>query len=69
MAIEGTKAMGNWGKLIPVNEQSHITQTNDNSRDGQAVHITWNVPGEQAKLHDRFTSEGVFVGTDIAKRD
>ena len=28
--IEGTKKLGDWGKMIPVNENSHLTQTNVN---------------------------------------
>lgn len=67
MSIEGTKRMGDWGKLIPVNQNQHISQTNVNARDGYAVHITTNIPGTNFKVHDRLDSGGDYLKSNFAK--
>ena len=41
-------------RKTPVNDNSHITQTNDNSDDGRSAHVTTNIPGTDAKVHDRY---------------
>ena len=68
MSINGSEYMQEWGKKIPVNDFSHITQTNDLSRDGLGAHITWNVPGENWCVHDRFDANGNFGGSSFAPR-
>lgn len=68
MTINDSSNMGDWGKKIPVNSNSHITQTNSNSYDGRAAHVTTNIPGTGTKIHDRFDANGNFTGTDWTKR-
>jgi len=68
MTIKGTELLGNWGKKTPVNENVHITQTNSNSRDGEGVHITTEIPGSPIKIHDRFDKDGNYLGSNFAKR-
>ncbi len=68
MPIEGTKDLGIWGKLIPVNDSCHITQTNQSSHDGYATHVTTEVPSLPVKVHDRFDANGNYLGSDFAKR-
>lgn len=69
MGIDGTEKMGNWGKKVPTNLPNvHITQTNLDSRDSEAAHITTNIPGITFKVHDRFDSKGNYLGSDFAKR-
>ena len=60
--------MGNWGKLIPVNDNTHVTQTNKVSRDGYGVHITTGIPNSGVKVHDRFDSLGNYLGNNFAKK-
>ncbi len=68
MAIDGAKPLGDWGKKTPVNENSHITQTNHNSRDGSGVHVTTDIPGTNIKVHDRFDANGNSLGNNFAKK-
>lgn len=68
MSIDGTKYLGNWGKMIPVNDNSHITQTNVDSCDGLGFHATINIPGTQFKVHDKFDANGEFIGSYFSKR-
>ena len=68
MAIKGTEKMGDWGKMIPVNDTAHITQTNDQARDGSGAHVTTNIPGENAKVRDYFDSTGNYTGTGFGKK-
>lgn len=68
MSIPGSKKMGDWGKKIPVSDNSHITQTNSNSRDGSGAHVTTNIPGTNAKVHDRFDSNGIYIVSNFGKR-
>ncbi len=69
MPIDGTEKMGDWGKKSPTNLPNvHITQTNENSRDGEAAHVTTNIPGTQFKVHDRFDKEGNYTESDFGKR-
>ncbi|MDP1694469.1 MAG: hypothetical protein Q8L34_02925 [Candidatus Woesearchaeota archaeon] len=68
MPIEGTERLGDWGKKIPVNPNAHVTQTNPSSRDGQAVHITTNIPTEPVKVQDRFDAGGNYLGSNFGKR-
>jgi len=68
MTIQGTQQMGNWGKKIPVNDNVHVTQTNQLSKDGYAAHITTSIPGERVKIHDRFDAGGNFLGTSFGIR-
>ena len=68
MTIEGTKYLGSWGKMIPVNDTQHITQTNISSDDGKGVHITQNISGTPSKVQDRFDSQGNYLGSNFAKR-
>ena len=57
-----------WGKKIPASDNSHITQTNSDSRDGSGNHVTTNIPGTNAKVHDRFDSNGNYTGSNFGKR-
>jgi hypothetical protein len=68
MGIDGTKPLGEWGKFIPVSNNIHLTQTNDNSRDGKAVHITTEISGLSVKVHDRFDANGNYLGSNFAKK-
>ena len=68
MSIEGTEHLGDWGKMIPVNDQVHFTQTNANSGDGLGMHVTTDIPGEQIKVQDRFDENGKYFGSNFAKR-
>ncbi len=68
MGIKGTEYLGDWGKMIPVSDTTHVTQTNENSRDGRAVHVTTNIPGTSVKVHDRFDENGNYLGSDFGKR-
>lgn len=69
MGIEGTEYVGDWGKKIPIDlKKTHILQTNDNARDGQAAHVTTNITGTQVKVHDRFDSSGNYLGSNFSKR-
>ncbi len=65
MPIEGSKPLGEWGKLIPVTRFSHITQTNASSADGNAFHITTDIPETPMKLHDKFDAQGNYLGFDF----
>lgn len=67
MPIKGT-VKKDWAKIIPVNNDSHVTQTNNISRDGYAVHITNNIRGTQAKVQDRFDASGNYLGSNFGKR-
>jgi len=58
------KNLGNWGRMFEVNENVHITQTNDNSRDGKGSHVTTCIKGTPIKIHDSFDAEGNFFGSD-----
>lgn len=60
--------IGDWGKLIPVNNDVHITQTNENAYVGSGVHVTTNISGTQIKVHDYFDANGNFKKTDFGKR-
>jgi hypothetical protein len=66
--MEKSDYMGNWGKLIPVNPDVHITQTNENANVGNGVHVTTNIPGTQVKVHDYFDANGNYLGTGFGKR-
>ena len=68
MPIDNTKTLGNWGKKSPVTENIHITQTNNQARDGKGVHVTTNISGTQAKVHDYFDEQGNFSGSGFGKR-
>ena len=68
MPIDGTKPLGDWGKLIPVNDNVHITQTNAISDEGKGAHVTTNIPGERIKVRDYFDANGNFDRTNFAKR-
>jgi len=68
MAIEGTEYIKDWGKKIPVSDNSHITQTNNISRDGEGAHITTNIQGTNAKVHDRYDANGNYLGSNFGKR-
>jgi len=69
MGIKGTGKLGDWGKKIPTNQNNvHITQTNQNSKDGEGAHITTNIPGTKAKVHDRYDSKGNYKGSNFGKR-
>ena len=68
MSIDGTKKLGDWGKLIPTTNNGHITQTNANSDDGKAVHDTTNIRGTQFKVQTRFNSDGNYLDSNFAKR-
>lgn len=68
MAIDGAEKMDDWGKKTPINDNSHISQTNSNSRDGEGTHVTTNISGTNAKVHDRFDSDGNYIGTNYGKR-
>jgi len=69
MGIEGTEKMGDWGKKIPTNLPNvHITQTNENSRDGEAAHVTTNIPGTKIKVHDSFDKDVNYTGSDFGNR-
>ena len=69
MGIDGTEHLGDWGKKVPTNlDNVHVTQTNWNSRDGKGVHITTNIPGTKAKVHDRYDVAGNSLGSDFGKR-
>jgi hypothetical protein len=53
--------MGGWGKKIDTNlPDVHISQTNENSRDGSAAHVTTNISGTFFKVSDRFDAEGNY---------
>ena len=66
MPIDGTKPLGDWGKMVPVNESGsiHITQTNINSRDKLGAHVTTQKGG--ASIHDSFDANGNFLGSDLS---
>lgn len=66
MSIDGAKNLGDWGRLIPVTNNVHITQTNDLSQDGLAVHVTTKIAGMRLKVHDRFDAYGNYLGSDFA---
>ena len=68
MGIEGTEKMADWGKKIPVNENQHVSQTNADSKDGCAAHITTEIPGMKIKVHDRLDSGGNYTGSNFAKK-
>jgi hypothetical protein len=69
MPINGKEKLGDWGRKIPTNLKNvHITQTNENARDGEGVHVTTNIPGNPAKVHDRFDANGNYLGSDFGKR-
>lgn len=68
MSIEGTKKLGDWGKMIPGDGQSHVTQTNRNSHEGEGGHVTIGIPGTKSKVHDYFDGEGNFLRSDFAKK-
>lgn len=66
MPIDGAVPLHNWGNLTPVNRDVHITQTNLNSRDGLAAHVTTNIPDLPVKVHDRFDANGNYQGNNFA---
>lgn len=66
--IDGSRKMGDWGYKTPVNDNVHYTQTNYNSRDGYGAHVTTNISGTQAKVHDRFSPNGDYLGSDFGRR-
>ena len=68
MTIENTEKMGDWGKKIPVSENTHISQCNDQARDGRGVHVTTNISGTQVKVHDYFDENGNDTGSHFGKR-
>ena len=68
MPIPGSEYMGTWGKKTPVNDDVHITQTNWFARDPFEAHITTNIRGESACVHDRFDGNGNFMGSSFAPR-
>lgn len=67
MTIPGTKKLGDWGKMVPASENSHITQTNVNSHDGYAAHVTTQIPDTSAKVHDYFDSEGNYLRSSFGQ--
>ena len=69
MPIDGTEKMGDWGKKVPTHLPNvHITQTNKKARDAQGGHVTTNIPGTQAKVHDKFDANGNYLGSSFGKR-
>ena len=69
MGIRGAEGLGNWGKKIPTSlDNVHVTQTNKNSDDGRAVHITTNILGTKAKVHDRYDAAGNYLGSNFGER-
>lgn len=65
MAIEGSKNLGNWGHMTPVNDSGsiHITQTNGNAAVGPGAHVTTQVNGES--FRDYFDNNGNYKGSDF----
>ena len=61
-----TKDLGNWGRMFEVNDNIHITQTNENSFDGRGAHVTTCIKGTPIKIHDSFDACGNFLGSDFA---
>ncbi len=68
MGPKDSKNLGNWGKMTPVNDSSHITQTNSNADAGLGAHVTTNIPGMPLKVHDFFDANGNYLGSDFADR-
>lgn len=60
-----TKELGNWGKMIEVNETSHITQTNENAVVGKGFHVSTCIPGTPIKVRDFFDDGGDFIETSF----
>lgn len=52
--------MGDWGKKTDVNDNVHISQTNDNARVGSGAHVTTNIPGTGGSQRDYFDSNGNY---------
>jgi hypothetical protein len=65
--IKDSNYMGDWGKIIPVNENVHISQTNQNAYEGTGAHVTTKIQGTQVKVHDYFDANGNFLRTDFGK--
>lgn len=59
------KDLGTWGRMFEVNDNIHITQTNENSNDGKGAHVTTCFNGIPVKIHDSFDAEGNFLGSDF----
>jgi hypothetical protein len=49
--------MGDWGKRTDF-ERGHVTQTNDNARDGSGVHVTTQI--ERTSVRDYFDKNGNY---------
>lgn len=59
---------GRLGEKSPVNNNVHITQTNQNAQVRHGAHVTTNISGTQAKVHDFFDSNGNHTGSGFGKR-
>ncbi len=68
MPIQGTEYMGDWGKKVPVNDLSHLSQTNDRARDGVGAHVTDDIQGQPVCVHTRFDDKGNSLGTGFGER-
>jgi len=64
--METTK-FDNWGKMIEVNNTTHITQTNSNAKVGEGAHVSTCIPGTQVKVRDYFDSNGNYKGSSFGK--
>lgn len=65
MPIEGTKDLGNWGKMVPTEDSNiHITHTNENADRGPGAHITTQVPGVPVVIRDYFDADGNYTGSE-----
>lgn len=60
----GSKDLGNWGRMTPVNDSGsiHITRTNQNARVGSGGHVTTQVGG--SSFRDYFDSNGNYKGSN-----
>lgn len=63
MASEESKNLGDWGRMTPAGDHTHITQTNEKSHDGRGAHITTQIEG--VSIRTRFGDNGESGGTDI----
>lgn len=68
MGSDGSKSLGDWGKMTPVSSDDdsnvHITQTNENSNDGTGAHVTTQVG--DVSVHDYFDQDGNYNGSDYS---
>ncbi len=64
-----TKNLGNWGKMVEVNNSTHITQTNANANTGWGTHISTCIPETQVKVRDYFDASGNYKGTSFGRNN